>query len=216
MATPESPAVDRVRKKPRCGLKRVLDPVDMRMTLKEGSVQWLKKRAEREYGKKQRLAAIFLGGFVFWIVAPAFTIIGSFYLDRWFGLSRFIFGSIQLLIALSFMVIGWLFANWTIKVQYSLGRGTPAPVMATQKLIVEKPYTYCRNPMTLGTALFYLGVAIGLGSLSALALALIYPVGILVYVKLIEEKELEARFGSEYVEYKRNTPFLIPRLCKKG
>jgi len=215
VATPESPAVDRVRKKPRCGLKRVLDPVDMRMTLKEGSVQWLKKRAEREYGKKQRLAAILLGGFVFWIVAPAFTIIGSFYLDRWFGLSRFIFGSIQLLIALSFMVIGWLFANWTIKVQYSLGRGTPAPVMATQKLIVEKPYTYCRNPMTLGTALFYLDVAIGLGSLSALALALIYPVGILVYVKLIEEKELEARFGSEYVEYKRNTPFLIPRLCKK-
>jgi protein-S-isoprenylcysteine O-methyltransferase Ste14 len=70
--------------------------------------------------------------------------------------------------------------------------------------------------MTLGTALFYLGVVIGLGSLSALALALIYPVGILVYVKLIEEKELEARFGSEYVEYKRNTPFLIPHLWKKG
>ena len=68
--------------------------------------------------------------------------------------------------------------------------------------------------MTLGTALFYLGVAIGLGSLSALVLALIYPVGILVYLMLIEENELEARFGSEYAEYKRNTPFLIPHFWK--
>jgi len=188
----------------------------MTMTLIMRSVQWLKKRAEREYGEKQRLSAILLGAIVFWIIFPALTIIGSYYLDRWLNLSRLIFGSIQLLTALLFMITGWLFANWTIKVQYSLGRGTPAPVMPTQRLIVEKPYTYCRNPMTLGTALFYLGVAIGLGSLSALALALIYPVGILVYIKLIEEKELEARFGSEYVEYKRNTPFLIPRLWKKG
>jgi protein-S-isoprenylcysteine O-methyltransferase Ste14 len=187
----------------------------MTMTLIKRSVQWLKKRAEREYGKKQRLAAILLGGFFFWIVAPVFTIIGSYYLDQWLNLPRLSFEPIQIFTALLFMVTGWLFANWTIKVQYSLGRGTPAPVMPTQKLIVEKPYTYCRNPMTLGTALFYLGVAVGLGSLSALALALIYPVGILIYVKLIEEKELEARFGSEYVEYKRNTSFLIPHFWKK-
>jgi protein-S-isoprenylcysteine O-methyltransferase Ste14 len=40
-------------------------------------------------------------------------------------------------------------------------------------------------------------------------------VGILIYIKLIEEKELEDRFGSEYLEYKRRTPFLIPRLWEK-
>jgi protein-S-isoprenylcysteine O-methyltransferase Ste14 len=27
----------------------------------------------------------------------------------------------------------------------------------------------------------------------------------------VEEKELEQRFGLEYLEYKRRTPFLIPR-----
>jgi len=36
-------------------------------------------------------------------------------------------------------------------------------------------------------------------------------VGILIYIKLVEEKELEQRFGVEYLEYKRRTPFLIPR-----
>jgi len=28
--------------------------------------------------------------------------------------------------------------------------------------------------------------------------------------KLIEEKELVARFGQEYIEYKSKTPFIIP------
>jgi protein-S-isoprenylcysteine O-methyltransferase Ste14 len=69
--------------------------------------------------------------------------------------------------------------------------------------------------MTLGTALAYLGVAISLGSISALGLGLIYPVGILIYIKLIEERELEERFGPEYLEYKKRTPFLIPSLGNK-
>jgi protein-S-isoprenylcysteine O-methyltransferase Ste14 len=40
-------------------------------------------------------------------------------------------------------------------------------------------------------------------------------VGILIYIKWIEEKELEERFGSEYLEYKKRTPFLIPFFRKK-
>jgi protein-S-isoprenylcysteine O-methyltransferase Ste14 len=38
---------------------------------------------------------------------------------------------------------------------------------------------------------------------------------LLLYVKGIEEKELPQRFGEEYLEYKRRTPFLIPRFWKK-
>jgi protein-S-isoprenylcysteine O-methyltransferase Ste14 len=70
--------------------------------------------------------------------------------------------------------------------------------------------------MTLGTTLFYLGIAIWLGSISAVGLGLVYPVGILIYIKLVEERELEERFGSEYLEYKKRTPFLIPRIGKKN
>jgi len=170
-----------------------------------------KKWSEREYSKAQRLMAIIFGGIFFWIVIPFFIVVGSAFFDPRLSLPRFFNRSVNTIIALLFMVAGWLFANWTVKVQFSLGRGTPIPLMATQKLVVKRPYTYCRNPMTLGTTAFYLGIAIWTGSLSALILALIYPVGILIYIKLIEEKELEQRFGLEYVEYKRRTPFLIPR-----
>jgi protein-S-isoprenylcysteine O-methyltransferase Ste14 len=155
--------------------------------------------------------AVIFAGIFFWIIIPFFMVVGSVFLDEWLSLPRFFHRWVSTIIALVFMVAGWLFANWTVKVQFSLGRGTPIPIMATQKLVVQRPYTYCRNPMTLGTTAFYLGVAIWTGSLSALILALIYPVIILIYIKLVEEKELEQRFGLEYLEYKRRTPFLIPR-----
>jgi len=169
------------------------------------------KWSEREYSKAQRLRAIIFGGIFFWIIIPFFIVVGSAFMDPWLSLPKFFNKWINTIIALVFMVAGWLFANWTVKVQFSLGKGTPIPLMATQTLVVEKPYIYCRNPMTLGTTAFYLGIAMWTGSLSALILALIYPVGILIYIKLIEEKELEQRFGVEYLEYKRRTPFLIPR-----
>ena len=171
-----------------------------------------KKWAEHEYSKKQRMTVVVFGGIIFWIAIPFFIIVVSFYIDQWLRLPEFYYGQINSLIGLLFIVVGWLFANWTVKVQFSAGKGTPIPLMATQKLVIKKPYHYCRNPMSLGTAIFYLGIALWLGSISALGLGLVYPAGILIYIKLIEERELQERFGSEYLEYKRRTPFLIPRL----
>ena len=177
----------------------------------EQTMNLYKKWAEHEYPKAQRMLAVILGGFFFWIIIPFFIVVGCAFMDSWISFPRFFHPWMNPLIALVFMAGGWLFANWTVKVQFSLGRGTPIPLMATQELLVKRPYTYCRNPMTLGTTVFYLGIAIWKGSLSALLLSLIYPIGILIYIKGIEEKELEQRFGADYLEYKRSTPFLIPR-----
>jgi protein-S-isoprenylcysteine O-methyltransferase Ste14 len=177
----------------------------------ERTMSRYKKWSEREYSKPQRLMAIIFGGIFFWIIIPFFIVGGSAFMDPWLSLPRFFHKWFSAIIALVLTIAGWLFANWAVKVQFSLGRGTPIPLMATQELVVKRPYTYCRNPMTLGTTAFYLGIAIWTGSLSALVLAFVYPVGILIYIKLVEEKELEQRFGLEYLEYKRRTPFVIPR-----
>jgi protein-S-isoprenylcysteine O-methyltransferase Ste14 len=174
-----------------------------------------KEWSEREYSKAQRLIAIIFGGIFFWIIIPFFVVVGSAFVDPWLSLPRFFHRWASIIIALVFMVAGWLFANWTVKVQFSLGKGTPIPLMPTQKLVIRRPYNFCRNPMTLGTTAFYLGIALWTGSLSAAAISLIYPFGILIYIKLIEEKELEERFGLEYLEYKQRTPFLIPRFWIK-
>jgi protein-S-isoprenylcysteine O-methyltransferase Ste14 len=34
----------------------------------------------------------------------------------------------------------------------------------------------------------------------------------LIYFKVMEEHEMVARFGEEYLVYRRRVPFLIPRL----
>ena len=178
-------------------------------------MDWFKKWAEHAYGKKQRMIAVMVGGVLFWLIIPFLMVVVSSHLDQRLHLPAFYDEVINPVIGLLLIVLGWLFANWTVRVQFLLGKGTPIPLMATQKLIIKGPYTYCRNPMTLGTAIFYLGVAIWLGSISAIGLGLIYPAGILIYIKLIEERELEERFGSEYLKYKKSTPFLIPSLGKK-
>jgi protein-S-isoprenylcysteine O-methyltransferase Ste14 len=69
--------------------------------------------------------------------------------------------------------------------------------------------------MALGTIVAFLGVAILIGSISAVALVLIGTVILLVYIKFLEEKEMELRFGEAYREYREQTPFIIPRFRKR-
>jgi protein-S-isoprenylcysteine O-methyltransferase Ste14 len=178
-------------------------------------MDWLTRLTQRQHGEGQRLTALLVGQVLFWIGFPVFIVAGSFYIDSWLHLLRFVYGPANPIVALLLMVPGGLFAEWAVYVQFSLGRGTPLPVVATRRLIIERPYTYCRNPMALGTTMVYLGVAIWVGSPSAIALASIYPSVIVIYTKLFEEKELEKRFGSEYLQYKKRTPFVIPRLWQR-
>lgn len=170
-----------------------------------------RKWSGHEYSMKQRLAALFLEAILFLGLIPWFLFVVSSFFDRLLSLPQAAFGVVALVIGLLLVVPGVIFALWSIYVQMTLGRGTPVPVMATQNLVVQKPFTYCRNPMTLGTILLYLGVSMWIGSLSALGLTLLFAVLLLVYIKLVEEKELEMRFGSAYAEYKQKTPFLVPR-----
>jgi protein-S-isoprenylcysteine O-methyltransferase Ste14 len=97
-----------------------------------------------------------------------------------------------------------------------LGRGTPVPMMPTQKLLVCKPYSYYRNPMLFGTILLYLGIAVWIGSPSAIGFVILFTLVLITYTKLFEERELQERYGAEYLEYKRRTPFLVPWLWKSS
>ena len=178
-------------------------------------MDWATRLTQRQYGERQRLTALLVGQVLFWIGFPLFILAGSSHIDSWLHLPRFIYGLANSIAALLLMVPGGLCAEWAVYVQFSLGRGTPLPVVATRRLIIERPYTYCRNPMALGTTMVYLGVAVWIGSLSAIALACIYPSVIVLYTKLFEEKELEKRFGAEYLKYEYSTPFVVPRLWRR-
>lgn len=166
----------------------------------------------REYSASQRTVALFFEGPFFMLLLPFFLARAGRALDRRLHLPRLPRRGLTLFVAILLGAPGWALALWSIVAQFRLGRGTPVPLMATQKLVVEPPYTYSRNPMALGTILMYLGVAIALGSLGAVGLVLLFGALLLGYIKGIEEGEMEARFGTEYERYRERTPFLIPYL----
>jgi protein-S-isoprenylcysteine O-methyltransferase Ste14 len=108
--------------------------------------------------------------------------------------------------------LGLCLALWTVWAQFRHARGTPVPLMATKKVLTDKPYSYCRNPMALGTLLFYFGIAAVTSSFRAVFAVFLFALFLLIYIKLIEEKEVSLRFGEEYSRYTQRTPFIIPRL----
>ena len=107
--------------------------------------------------------------------------------------------------------IPWLGSS--ILWQHRYGKGTPLPLVPTKVLLTTGPYRCTRNPMLFGAVFWLSGWAMLANSPSALFGAIgVFPGIVISYVKLIEEQELEQRFGDAYREYRRQTPFLIPRV----
>lgn len=169
------------------------------------------KQASREYSEKQRFVLLLFLAPIFLLLLPyVFVWLGA-RVDQWLQLPPVFSPPFNWILGGVLMLPSWFFAMWANYTQFTIGRGTPVPLMATQKLIVQPPYTYCRNPMALGAIGMYLGVAILFRSLGAAIVVLLVAGALLVYIKRTEEKEMELRFGQEYLAYKQRTPFLIPR-----
>ena len=171
-------------------------------------------RTKHEYSPRQRFVALLIEAVFFLGIFPYVLIALGAEIDRWWQWSPIQPEPIHLLLGGLFSVAGWLCGVWACYAQFTLGRGTPVPLMATQKLVVQPPYTYCRNPMALGAIVMYLGVAILFGSPGAAVLVCLGAIALLTYIKRVEEQEMVLRFGQEYLAYKQRTPFLIPRLPK--
>lgn len=76
------------------------------------------------------------------------------------------------------------------------------PWKTTSAIVREGAFRFTRNPMYLGMALLYLGLALGLASVSALVLFPVLLVVIQTQVIAREERYLDAKFGEEYRSYK--------------
>lgn len=73
---------------------------------------------------------------------------------------------------------------------------------------------YVETLWFFGALYFYTSLSFFFNSPFTLILALIIAVLAIAYLKIIEEKELELRFGRAYLAYKKSTPFLIPDITR--
>ncbi len=173
-------------------------------------IQKMVNWSKREHSLASRLIAVVPAGLLFVGLIPWMLLCGLSRLDGLLGLIPFGGGSVPAIPGALLILIGMPVGIWTVVDQFTRARGTPLPVMATQRLLTDGPYALSRNPMVFGTLCAYLGASLLSGSWSSLILFLVFSGLLLGYLKLVEERELAARFGQEYLDYKRTTPFLIP------
>ncbi len=168
------------------------------------------KWASREYALIPRLLATLLAGVLFVYLIPSGLINQGPQLDVLLNLPPLSLGLLNIIVGGILLIVGLYFAFWSIGDQLLLARGTPLPVMATQSLLVSGPFKYCRNPMSFGAISLYLGISILAQSISSILIVCLFTALLLTYIKKVEERELEARFGQAYLAYKAATPFIIP------
>jgi protein-S-isoprenylcysteine O-methyltransferase Ste14 len=174
------------------------------------------KWQNQDNSNKNRILALLIGALIFPITIPVLLVVVLPHVDNYFGIGSLFYGLANIIIGIMAIIIGGILAIWTIVIQITLGSGTPFPMLPTKKLLIVGPFKYCRNPMTLGTIIAYGGIAILIGSFTAILAVAIFAVILIGYLKIIEEKELRIRFGSEYIEYKKKTPFIIPIKGRTG
>jgi len=150
------------------------------------------------------------------VVAPILTFAIGAWLDQIFHLPRFPRFPFNLCSGLSVFFFGLSIGIKSTRALYRLGRGLPWGELSQQaqsdQLVTTGLYACCRNPMTFGYSLLPCGMGLMFQSpgMAFLIPAMVFAV-MIVWLKLWEEPNLQKRFGEAYLEYKRTTPFLIPR-----
>ena len=161
---------------------------------------------------KSRLGA-WLGSFVFFWIAPA-TVGGliPYLLTDWRTEPPLLGGSLGrilggLLIAGGTAAVVESFARFAIQ-----GRGTPAPIAQTERLVVSGLYRHVRNPMYVGVLAAIVGQAVLLGRVVLLGYAALVWLLFHSFVLLYEEPTLRSRFGASYDGYRAGVRRWRPRL----
>ena len=80
------------------------------------------------------------------------------------------------------------------------------------QLVNHRIYNILRHPAYASAQYIALGLALINGNWFAIACVLLFALGLWVWVRLVEEKELIERFGPAYDEYRQRVPAFWPRL----
>ena len=123
-----------------------------------------------------------------------------------FRLSTFLSNCIPIYIRLILSVLSFAFAGY---LAMSSHKAIFDEVRDTPRVISTGLFSYLRHPLYLAALLFYVGFLFT--TLSIISLVLFVVVFIFYdYIAAFEEKQLEKKFGQEYIDYKKKTPKWLP------
>jgi protein-S-isoprenylcysteine O-methyltransferase Ste14 len=119
------------------------------------------------------------------------------------GVELFLWGGIEL------VLFAWLLR--TCGTAYLRGEVVFAPDVQHDRLIVDGPFKYVRNPLYIGNVLLALGVGLYAPPLGFAIVVL----GNAIFVALLareEERHLAAQYGADYAAYCKKVRAFLPRL----
>jgi protein-S-isoprenylcysteine O-methyltransferase Ste14 len=106
-------------------------------------------------------------------------------------------------IALVLGVAAWVYLDGSAMRRFQKADTALPPFRPTSAIVTTGPYGFSRNPIYIGMACLYAGLALALDAIWALILLPGVLLIIRFYVIAREERYLEAKFGEEYLAYKR-------------
>lgn len=177
----------------------------------------LGRRIRRVGDKAEAQRASRISHLLFWGCLLGPGLVGVFFpglrqYDQLLGFPSLPLTPVAFALGFLLMVPGIGLMIWSNRALFRIGRGSAA-FFLTEEVVLRGIYLRTRNPMSLGFYLACVGVGLLAGSLAVTlgSLLVIVPVH-LFNLKYFEERELELRFGEEYLDYRSRTPFLIPRV----
>lgn len=150
-----------------------------------------------------------LGSLLFLLVAPGVVAgLVPYWLTGWHGKAAWplqLVGAV--LVGSGIGVLLNAFARFVLE-----GRGTPAPVAPTQRLVIGGLYRFVRNPMYLAVGAIIVGQALILASVALMGYAVLFGAAVWSFVRWYEQPTLSARYGRDYEAYCSGVPAWRPRL----
>ena len=135
---------------------------------------------KRSIEQRNSILGYYLGFMIFICIIPGIMVIVAGHTS----------GSVpRTLIMIVLAVIGISLSVWSIVYMKKVGEGNPLDAFnhevgpRTKKLMTEGPYRICRNPMLLGTFIYYAGIQIRLLSWKALIIYVLFIAIMAVQVK---------------------------------
>ena len=159
---------------------------------------------------KHIMAVLLLPG-VMAVAIPTYILVSSHVL-RPGGALPFPVNVALAFIGLIFICLGLTLMVKTNALFARVGKGTLAPWTPTKHLVVQGIYLRVRNPMITGVFCILLGEATAFYSWRLLIWFGIFVLINMIFIPLLEEPDLETRFGEDYRVYKKNVSRWIPRL----
>lgn len=111
---------------------------------------------------------------------------------------------IRVPLAAVILIAGWYLARGGMKAVFGTARENP-------EVISTGVFRIVRHPIYTGAILFYLGTSLITMSIASAVLCLLI-IGFYIVISKYEEGILTEAFGNDYLEYKKKTGMIFPKL----